>query len=178
MVVPMVLAGVVAMAVAGAALRWRMGGTPAELNGEVGPVRPPVALADGDDRGAPSTSGRKPTGPTPAGNPLSTDEVAPGGAAVLDTEENGGAKGEGEMPRSGEAPAKKARAFGTVNINASPWADVRIDGVDYTSTPILGLKLRAGKHKATFVNPELGVTKTETFVIKPNETVRLVVEME
>ena len=73
---------------------------------------------------------------------------------------------------------KKPRGFGTVNINASPWADVKIDGVDYTSTPILGLKLRAGRHKATFVNPEIGVTKTRTFVVKPDKTVRILVEME
>jgi serine/threonine-protein kinase len=82
-------------------------------------------------------------------------------------------------PPPASSPAnRKARGFGTVNINASPWADVEIDGVDYTSTPILGLKLRAGRHRATFVNPEIGVTKTKTFVVKADETLRILVEME
>ena len=73
---------------------------------------------------------------------------------------------------------RRLRGIGTVDINASPWADVSIDGVDYTTTPILGLKLPAGKHKATFVNPEIGITKTRTFEVKPDQTVRLLVEME
>jgi serine/threonine protein kinase len=73
---------------------------------------------------------------------------------------------------------RRSRGVGTVDINASPWADVSIDGVDYTTTPILGLKLPAGKHKATFVNPEIGITKTRTFEVKPDQTVRLLVEME
>ena len=73
---------------------------------------------------------------------------------------------------------KTIRATGIVHLNAAPWADVSIDGVAYSSTPILNLKIRAGKHKAVFVNPELGVTKTRTFVVKPDETTTIVVEME
>lgn len=73
---------------------------------------------------------------------------------------------------------KKKHAFGFVNINAAPWADVAIDGVDYKPTPLLGLKLRAGKHKAVFHNAELKVTKTRVFTVKPDETVTVVVEMQ
>jgi serine/threonine protein kinase len=88
-------------------------------------------------------------------------------------------KGQGRASgRAKGATEKRPRALGSVSINASPWANVNIDGVDYTTTPILGLKLSAGKHKAVFTNPELGITKTRTFTVKPDETVRLLVEME
>ena len=74
--------------------------------------------------------------------------------------------------------AKPVKATGMVNLNAAPWADVSIDGVDYTTTPILGLKLKTGKHTAVFVNPELGATKTRTFTVKADETTTVLVEME
>jgi hypothetical protein len=68
--------------------------------------------------------------------------------------------------------------MGVVHLNASPWADVSIDGIDYTTTPIIGLKLKTGKHKAVFVNPELGVTKTRTFTVKADAPTTVLVEME
>ncbi len=81
-------------------------------------------------------------------------------------------------PAKGSNGRAKPKEIGTVDINASPWADVSIDGVEYTTTPIIGLKLTAGKHEVTLVNPELKITKTRTFVVKPDETVRVLVEME
>jgi serine/threonine protein kinase len=77
-----------------------------------------------------------------------------------------------------EASSKKNKSFGVVNINAAPWADVAIDGDDYTTTPLLGIKLRAGRHKAVLKNSALGITKTRVFTVKPDETVTVVVEMQ
>jgi serine/threonine protein kinase len=75
-------------------------------------------------------------------------------------------------------PTKMIRATGTVHLNAAPWANVTIDGVRYATTPILNLKLKVGKHRAVFVNPELGITRERTFVVRPDEVTTIVVEME
>ncbi len=82
-----------------------------------------------------------------------------------------------EISDDSDAASKRTKAFGLVNINASPWADIEINGDDYTTTPLLNLKLRAGKHKVVLKNSELGVTKTRIFTVKPNETVTVVVDM-
>jgi hypothetical protein len=74
--------------------------------------------------------------------------------------------------------SRKAKVFGQLNINASPWAEIEIDGHDYEGCPLLGVKLSAGKHKAVLKNSELGVTKTQRFTIKPNETTVILVDME
>jgi serine/threonine-protein kinase len=77
-----------------------------------------------------------------------------------------------------ENPSRKPKAFGLLNINASPWADIEIDGRDYEGCPLLGVKLSAGKHKAVLKNAELKVTRTRYFTVKPNETSVIVVDME
>jgi serine/threonine-protein kinase len=72
----------------------------------------------------------------------------------------------------------KKRAFGTVNIQADPWAEVRISGVSKGETPIMGLKMPVGKYKAVFENSELAVTKTRSFEVEEDKTTVLTVEME
>ena len=80
------------------------------------------------------------------------------------------------------APALKPRreqprATGYAALNASPWAEVTVDGVARGSTPIPDLELSVGRHKATFTNPELGVTKQQSFVVKSGETTPVIVEL-
>ena len=45
---------------------------------------------------------------------------------------------------------------GTVNLNASPWAEVWIDGARVGETPIGNLELPIGPHELVFRHPELG----------------------
>ncbi len=72
---------------------------------------------------------------------------------------------------------KRPRGSGFLDANASPWATVRIDGKAYGTTPIMGLKLSVGKHRAVFENPDFKSKKTRTFTIRPDKTTRLIVEM-
>ncbi|MCP4600999.1 MAG: serine/threonine protein kinase [Proteobacteria bacterium] len=83
-----------------------------------------------------------------------------------------------KKPKMDTASRSKRRAHGLFDANASPWAEVSVDGVRRGTTPIIGLKLPTGRHRATFVNPELGVTRKKTFVVKQGETTRLIVEMD
>jgi hypothetical protein len=45
---------------------------------------------------------------------------------------------------------------GTVSINATPWAEVWVDGQKVGETPIGNLQLTIGPHEVTFKHPELG----------------------
>lgn len=119
----------------------------------------------------------KPSDATADTSPPQADTDTEKPAPASDTAEN--SKHADKHTASGkESASKKPKPFGTVNINAAPWADVTIDGAEYTTTPLLGIKLRAGRHKAVLKNSELGITKTRIFTVKPDETVTVVVEMQ
>lgn len=64
--------------------------------------------------------------------------------------------------------------FGTVTIATTPWAEVYIDGKKIGSTPIAKLKIPAGTHKLTLVNPDLQVKIDKTIKIGAGDNVRLV----
>jgi len=49
-------------------------------------------------------------------------------------------------------PARSA----SLNVNASPWADVWVDGVFVGQTPLGNVRLRDGRHHVRFSHPELG----------------------
>jgi len=66
---------------------------------------------------------------------------------------------------------------GILDINASPWAEVRIDGRLVGTTPILGLKLPAGRHQVTFSNPDFPETLKRTVVLTGDAPLKLIVDM-
>ncbi len=81
-----------------------------------------------------------------------------------------------EPPAAADRPPKRP-GQGRVDINADPWAEVTIGGTERGTTPIIGLKLPAGRHRAVFTNPETGVTKTRTVRVRAGKTTRVIVEM-
>ena len=54
------------------------------------------------------------------------------------------------------APIKVDLPNGVVNLNASPWAEVFIDGQRVGETPIGNLSVPIGPHEVVFKNPQLG----------------------
>ena len=54
---------------------------------------------------------------------------------------------------------------GVVHINATPWAEISIDGKSFGQTPIGNLKLTIGSHDVVFRHPELG-EKTVSALVK------------
>ena len=49
-------------------------------------------------------------------------------------------------PSVAEQPAEKNAGPFAVQINATPWANVEIDGIDLGATPLANVPLIAGKH--------------------------------
>jgi hypothetical protein len=66
---------------------------------------------------------------------------------------------------------------GTININASPWAEVFIDGRRAGETPIGNLPLTIGPHEVLFRHPQLG-EKRQAVSVTLNAPVRLSVDMK
>ncbi|MBP1636687.1 MAG: Serine/threonine protein kinase [Acidobacteria bacterium] len=63
-----------------------------------------------------------------------------------------------------------------VAINATPWAEVEIDGAAAGETPLGGLALTAGPHVVVFRHPRLG-EKTVRVVVKAGAPTRIGVDM-
>jgi hypothetical protein len=66
---------------------------------------------------------------------------------------------------------------GTVNLNASPWAEVWIDGRRVGETPIGNLSVPIGPHEIVFRHPELG-EKKHAVSVTTAAPVRLSVSMK
>ena len=66
---------------------------------------------------------------------------------------------------------------GTVNLNASPWAEVFIDGKRVGETPIGNLAVPIGPHEIVFRHPQLG-EKRQAVSVTLNAPVRLSVDMK
>ena len=66
---------------------------------------------------------------------------------------------------------------GVVNLNASPWAEVLIDGQRVGDTPIGNLEVPIGPHEVVFRNPQLG-EKRHAISVTLAAPVRLSVDMK
>ena len=66
---------------------------------------------------------------------------------------------------------------GTVNLNASPWAEVWLDGVRVGETPIGNLSVPIGSHEIVFRHPQFG-EKRHAVSITVGVPVRISVEMK
>jgi serine/threonine-protein kinase len=70
------------------------------------------------------------------------------------------------------------KAPGLVNINASPWANVRIDGKKQKkATPLQGIALSPGVHRIEFTHPPSGSKVERTITVVSGETQNVVVTM-
>jgi hypothetical protein len=66
---------------------------------------------------------------------------------------------------------------GAINVNASPWAEVWIDGKRVGETPIGNLPIAIGPHEVVFRNPQFG-EKRQAVSVTLNAPVRLSVDMK
>jgi hypothetical protein len=63
----------------------------------------------------------------------------------------------------------------SLSINASPWAEVWVDGERIGETPIGNLSRPSGRHEVVFRHPELG-ERREQVLLRPNQPTRLSVD--
>ena len=79
------------------------------------------------------------------------------------------------------APGKKTIVavdlpFGSISINAQPWAEVWIAGERIGETPIANISRRVGAYEIVFRHPQLG-ERRENVLITLRQPVRLGVDM-
>jgi hypothetical protein len=74
--------------------------------------------------------------------------------------------------------APKTRAAGTLTIDSTPPATVRVDGRRIGKTPIRRHSLRAGAHLVELSNQVLGAKRELHIVINPGKETRLVVDLQ
>jgi len=66
---------------------------------------------------------------------------------------------------------------GAANLNATPWAEVWVDGKKVGETPLGHVPLTIGPHEVQFRHPELG-TQTRTLVVTTGAPALLSVDMK
>ena len=66
---------------------------------------------------------------------------------------------------------------GRLNINATPWASVWIDGSPYGETPLGNLSIAPGEHEIVFRHPQLGERRERTLV-RPDTAARVAVNLQ
>ncbi|MDQ3489312.1 MAG: PEGA domain-containing protein [Acidobacteriota bacterium] len=74
-------------------------------------------------------------------------------------------------------PISLAIPKGTVNLNASPWAEVWLDGVHVGETPIGNLSVPIGSHEIVFRHPQFG-EKRHAVSVTAGVPARISVEMK
>jgi len=74
------------------------------------------------------------------------------------------------------APIAVELPQGTLSINASPWAEVWLDGERVGETPIANLNTRLGQHEVLFRHPQLG-ERRETVLVTMRQPARLGVDL-
>ena len=83
-------------------------------------------------------------------------------------------------PASEALPApttEVATDMAIVRINATPWADVEIDGRHLGATPLMHVELAPGPHTIVLVNPVLSRVRTEHVELAPGERRDVIVAM-
>ncbi len=66
---------------------------------------------------------------------------------------------------------------GWLNINATPWASVWIDGTAYGETPLGNLSIPPGEHEIVFRHPQLG-ERREKVIVRPDTPGRVAVSLQ
>jgi hypothetical protein len=71
-----------------------------------------------------------------------------------------------------EAPPKT----GQLSVDALPWAEVSMDGVELGRTPLVSKEITPRGYTLVLVNPELGLRLEEKVLIKPDRITHVVVD--
>ena len=114
----------------------------------------------GDDNGPIGVSDAGTGDPEPASQDA--------GAAVSDSAD--------AKPPPADRPPKVL--YGYLDLGSEPWAYVEIDGKRLEGeTPLLKVRVRSGKRRLRFFNPELKLEKTMTVTVRPNKTELITVKL-
>ncbi|MDP7113235.1 MAG: PEGA domain-containing protein, partial [Myxococcota bacterium] len=87
---------------------------------------------------------------------------------------NGATSARGTLTKVSERAAEPAY----LRINATPWADVHVDGKNVGQTPIGSLEVTAGTHTVRLVCPPLGTETTKSVTVGAGETKSVSADLE
>ena len=76
----------------------------------------------------------------------------------------------------GEVQRLTLEPTGSANLNATPWAEVWLNGKKIGDTPLANLKLPLGTHEVVFKHPQFGERRVTT-TIRANAPVAVSVDM-
>jgi hypothetical protein len=82
-----------------------------------------------------------------------------------------------QVPAGKVAPLSVELPQGAINLNASPWAEVFIDGKRVGETPLGNFPIAIGPHEVIFRHPQLG-EKRQAVSVTLNAPVRVSVDMK
>ena len=74
------------------------------------------------------------------------------------------------------APLRLEAPLGTVNINATPWAEVWLDGKDLGETPLGNVQIPIGSRELVFRHPDLGERRA-TVLVTLKEPARISIDL-
>lgn len=74
-------------------------------------------------------------------------------------------------------PSVVATPFGTLSVNARPWAEVWIDGERVAATPLLNYHLAPGSYDFTFTHPEFDLVRASKVKVTAGGQVQLLVDL-
>ena len=77
-------------------------------------------------------------------------------------------------PPSGASPASRASFL---DIRASPWAEVTLDGRSLGPTPMGSVRVKPGSHTLVLSNPQIKKRKTMTVTVEAGKTKRIAVDL-
>ena len=89
-----------------------------------------------------------------------------GGGTATSVGSGGGGGGGGGGAATG--------APGTLRVNTTPWSEVYVDGRRIGNTPQMNIRLPAGRHTITLVNPDFNIRERVTVTIAPGGTETLI----
>ncbi len=81
-------------------------------------------------------------------------------------------------PARAGAAARRSAGHGTLSVNSEPWSVVRVDGKKVGNTPLVGHRLRVGRHRISLHNPGTGQRYSGTVTIKKGKERRLSVTLK
>ena len=120
-------------------------------------------------------SQRVPVDPAAPPAPAPADAIPP--ATTPDTPPPSAAPEDAAAPPETDTAKPRVRT-GTLDVNAIPWAEVRVGNKPLGTTPLLGISLPAGRHLVVFTHPDMREPLRKNVVIHPQQTTRLVVDLQ
>jgi len=64
-----------------------------------------------------------------------------------------------------------------LRLDSVPWSEVYLGRKKLGITPLLGIRLPAGRHRLTLVNPASGKRRTITVIIRPSKTTKMFLKL-